>query len=133
MQSTKSTIEAYYQAFNEKDWNRFLELLDDNVIHDICQGEREVGKAKFKAFLDRMNTCYDEHLSKIVIMESTTLGRAAAEFEVTGKYLKSDAGLPPAKGQTYRLPGGAFFEVANGKVTRISNHYNLNDWIAQVK
>jgi hypothetical protein len=30
------------------------------------------------------------------------------------------------------LPAGAFFEIADGKLTRISNYYNLNDWIAQV-
>ncbi|HSX76099.1 MAG TPA: isopropylmalate/homocitrate/citramalate synthase, partial [Shinella sp.] len=33
---------------------------------------------------------------------------------------------------TYRLPAGAFFEIRDGKVARISNTYNLNDWIAQV-
>ena len=31
-----------------------------------------------------------------------------------------------------RLPAGAFFEIRDGKVARISNTYNLNDWIAQV-
>ena len=40
--------------------------------------------------------------------------------------------LPPAKGQTYRLTAGAFFEVKNGKVARISNFYNLQDWLKQV-
>ena len=58
--------------------------------------------------------------------------RAAAEFTVLGTYLNTDEGLPPANGQTYRLPAGAFFELRNGRVARISNYYNLPDWIAQV-
>jgi steroid delta-isomerase-like uncharacterized protein len=58
--------------------------------------------------------------------------RAAAEFTVLGTYLDSDEGLPPASGQTYRLPAGAFFELRDGRVARISNYYNLPDWIAQV-
>jgi len=51
---------------------------------------------------------------------------------VHGEYLADDDGLPPARGQAYVLPAGAFFEIEEGKVARISNHYNLNDWIAQV-
>jgi steroid delta-isomerase-like uncharacterized protein len=58
--------------------------------------------------------------------------RAAAEFTVLGKYLVADAGLPLATGQTYRLPAGAFFEIRDSKVARISNYYNLEDWLKQV-
>jgi steroid delta-isomerase-like uncharacterized protein len=65
-------------------------------------------------------------------MQNSEGNRAAAEFVVHGEYLADDQGLPPANGQTYVLPAGAFFEIAGGKLTRISNYYNLNDWIAQV-
>jgi steroid delta-isomerase-like uncharacterized protein len=58
--------------------------------------------------------------------------RGAAEFTVNGQYLATDEGLPEANGQTYVLPAGAFFEIRDGKVARITNTYNLNDWIAQV-
>jgi steroid delta-isomerase-like uncharacterized protein len=51
---------------------------------------------------------------------------------VLGEYIKTDEGLPAAKGQTYRLPAGAFFEIRDNKVARITNYYNLQDWIAQV-
>ena len=54
------------------------------------------------------------------------------EFTVLGTYLNTDEGLPEARGQTYRLPGGAFFELRAGKVARISNYYNLQDWLTQV-
>ncbi|MGR9053240.1 MAG: isopropylmalate/homocitrate/citramalate synthase, partial [Gammaproteobacteria bacterium] len=37
-----------------------------------------------------------------------------------------------AQGQTYRLPAGAFFEIRDHKVARITNYYNLQDWIKQV-
>jgi steroid delta-isomerase-like uncharacterized protein len=58
--------------------------------------------------------------------------RAAAEFKLKGKYLATDEGLPEAKGQTYRLNVGAFFEVKDGLITRVSTHYSLKDWTAQV-
>jgi steroid delta-isomerase-like uncharacterized protein len=68
----------------------------------------------------------------MVIMANAEGTRGAAEFIVNGEYLATDEGLPEAKGQKYVLPAGAFFELRDGKVARISNYYNLNDWIAQV-
>ena len=128
-----ATIKAYYDAFNAGDMQAFLALLDDNVVHGINQGGDQVGKAAFASFMDHMNRCYKETLTDIVIMENGDGTRGAAEFVVNGQYLVTDEGLPEAKGQTYRLPAGAFFEIRDGKVARITNHYNLKDWIAQVR
>ena len=128
-----ATIKAYYDAFNAGDMQAFLALLDDNVVHGINQGGDQVGKAAFATFMDHMNRCYKETLTDIVIMENGDGTRGAAEFVVNGQYLVTDEGLPEANGQTYRLPAGAFFEISDGKVARITNHYNLNDWIAQVR
>lgn len=125
-------VQAYYAAFNAGDMPAFLDLLSEDVVHDINQGERQVGKATFAAFMDKMNRCYRERLADIVVMQNAAGDRAAAEFVVHGEYLADDEGLPPANGQTYVLPAGAFFEISNGKVARISNYYNLNDWVAQV-
>jgi steroid delta-isomerase-like uncharacterized protein len=131
-QKTISLIEQYYTAFNNADMDTFLSLLTDDVIHDINQGKREIGKDAFKQFMACMNFNYKEQLVDMVIMATPDGARAAAEFVVLGKYLQSDEGLPPAKGQEYRLPAGAFFDIRDGKVARITNYYNLQDWIAQV-
>ena len=40
----KETIRAYYDAFNRQDMEAFFDLLHDDVIHDINQGGRQVGK-----------------------------------------------------------------------------------------
>ncbi len=130
--SALETIRAYYDAFNRQDMDAFLALLTDDVVHDINQGERQVGKDIFAKFMQHMNRCYKENLTDMVIMASEDGKRASAEFIVNGEYLKTDEGLPQANGQTYVLPAGAFFEVKDGKVARVTNYYNLNDWIAQV-
>lgn len=131
-QDSIKLIEQYYAAFNSADMDTFLSLLTDDVIHDINQGTREIGKEAFKQFMAGMNTNYKEQLVDMVIMATPDGSRAAAEFVVLGEYLKTDEGLPEAKGQKYRLPAGAFFEIRDNKVARISNNYNLQDWIAQV-
>ncbi|MEQ1558397.1 MAG: ketosteroid isomerase-related protein [Methyloglobulus sp.] len=131
-QNSINLIEQYYAAFNNNDMDTFLNLLTDDVIHDINQGKREIGKDAFKQFMACMNFNYKEQLVDMVIMATSDGKRAAAEFVVLGQYLKSDEGLPAAKGQEYRLPAGAFFEIRDNKVARITNYYNLQDWIAQV-
>ena len=132
MQAAKTLIENYYQAFNDGDMDTFLSLLTDDVVHDINQGSREQGKEAFTKFMQKMNHHYREQLENIVVMANAEGTRAAAEFVVLGEYLNTDEGLPEAKGQTYRLPAGAFFDIRDGKVARITNYYNLGDWIAQV-
>ena len=124
---------AYYDAFNRGDWAAMLDCLADDVAHDINQGGRQVGKEAFAAFLKHMERCYRERLVDLVVMLDATGGRAAAEFVVKGEYLATDEGLPPAKGQRYVLPGGAFFAIHGGRIARVSNYYNLQDWIAQVE
>jgi steroid delta-isomerase-like uncharacterized protein len=125
-------VTRYYATFNAGDMASFLELLTDDVVHDINQGKRETGKAAFAVFMQHMNRCYREALVDLCVMANADGTRAAAEFTVLGTYLDTDEGLPPASGQTYRLPAGAFFELRDGRVARISNYYNLPDWIAQV-
>ena len=129
---TLALIGRYYAAFNAGDNEAMLACLDKDVAHDINQGARQIGQDAFRAFLAHMDRCYRERLADIVIMASDDGTRAAAEFTVHGSYLADDEGLPPATGQAYVLPAGAFFDVTDGAISRVSVHYNLADWIAQV-
>lgn len=131
-EQTKTLIKQYYDAFNTQDMNSFLALLDDNVVHHINQGQLEIGRETFAKFMQRMAKSYQEKITSLVVMVNEDGSRAAAEFIVEGKYLVSDHGLPEAKGQTYSLPCGAFFSIRNNKITRVSNYYNLQDWLDQV-
>lgn len=127
-----STVLAYYNAFNRGDWKAMLALLTVDVAHDINQGRTERGREAFGKFLEHMARCYREELRNVVVMSTQDGRRAAAEFVVHGEYLATDEGLPEAKGQRYVLPAGAFFELVDYRISRVTNYYNLNDWMKQV-
>ncbi len=129
---TIELIERYYAAFNNADWDGMLELMTDDVAHDLNESRREVGRDAFRRFFERMNRSYRERIEAVTPMVSADGARASAEYIVSGTYLETDAGLPEARGQTYRLPGGAFFDLRDGKIARVTNYYNLQDWIEQV-
>lgn len=128
---------AYYAAFNRGDWGGMLALLREDVVHDLNQGPRETGREAFAAFLARMHRCYREQLRDVIVMATQDGTRAGAEYVVHGEYLIADDGLPPANGQRYVLPGGAFFDIdlsqTQPKIARVSNYYNLEDWLRQVR
>jgi steroid delta-isomerase-like uncharacterized protein len=128
----KSLIETYYAAFNSGDRETLLALLADDVAHEINEGAVETGKDAFRSFLARMDRCYRETVEDLAIFTGPD-NRAAAEFFIRGEYLATDEGLPEARGQHYRLRVGAFFEARGGKLTRVTNHYNLQDWLAAVR
>ena len=133
MNPTAALIHAYLDAFNRGDRPAMLALLTEDVAHDINQGGREVGRDAFAAFMARMDRCYRERLTDIVVMTEPGGTRAAAEFVVEGEYLATDEGLPEARGQRYRLPAGAFYRVRDGRIARVTMFYNLQDWVRQVE
>lgn len=133
MNQTEKLISSYYEAFNRKKFSEMLNYLTDDIVHDTNQGGRSIGTSEFRSFLGEMETFYDEHLDEIVIMTSQDGNRASAEFICSGTYKSTCEGLPPARGQKYKLPVGCFFEIKNNKIARITNYYNMNDWLKQVK
>ncbi len=126
---TKQLIEAYYAAFNRGDMQTFFNLMDEQVIHDINQGQRVIGKPAFQQFMDHMNHCYREKITDLIIFVNPEGTRAAAEFIVEGTYITTDKGFPAATGQTYRIAAGAFFSIQSSKITRVTNYYNVKEWV----
>jgi steroid delta-isomerase-like uncharacterized protein len=129
---TVALIERYYRAFNAGDAEGMLACLAEDVVHDVNQGARRTGKEAFRAFSEHMDRCYAEQLENLVVMATADGARAAAEFDVLGTYIETDEGLPPATGQTYRLPAGAFFGVRDGRIARVTTYYNLTAWLKQI-
>ncbi|MBO0766986.1 MAG: nuclear transport factor 2 family protein [Hyphomicrobiaceae bacterium] len=129
---TVALIERYYRAFNAGDSEAMLACVAEDIVHDVNQGARRTGKAAFRAFAAHMERCYAERVENIAVMTTGDGTRAAAEFDVLGTYIETDEGLPPAGGQTYRVPSGAFFEVEGGLIVRITAYYNLSAWLKQI-
>lgn len=132
-EETRALVARYYDAFNEGAIAGMLDCLADGVVHDVNQGGRRIGREAFENFCLHMARCYDERLTDIVILVSDDGTRAAAEFVVHGTYVETEDGLPEARGQPYVLPGGTFFEVAAGRIARVTTYYNLEAWIRQVE
>lgn len=125
-------VEHYYDCFNQQNWLGMIACLDPEIRHDSNQGDSHFGIENFKLFLEKMDAAYSEKLTDFTFLQNANGDRIAAEFTVHGIYKKSDEGLPPAHGQKYVLPVGAFFEVKNEKICRVTTYYNLTKWLEMV-
>jgi len=125
-------VARYFEAFNAGDIDAMLACLTEDVAHHVNEGQVRTGRDAFGEFCNHMTRCYDERLIDMVILTNPSGTRAAAEYVVNGTYLASDAGLPEARGQTYTLPAGSFFDLSEGRISRVTTYYNLADWIGHV-
>lgn len=129
---TEALIARYYAAFNAADAGGMLDCVAEDIEHRVNEGGIRRGRALFAEFCAHMGVSYREQLRDIVVFATPDGARGAAEFVVHGEYLQTDPGLPPAKGQRYVLPAGAFFDIRDGRIARVSTFYNLADWVRQV-
>jgi steroid delta-isomerase-like uncharacterized protein len=131
-ETARATVAAYYTAFNAGDAAGMLACVTEDIEHRVNEGGIRRGKAPFAEFCAHMGVSYREELKGIEIFVNADGSRAAAEFVVHGTYLQTDPGLPEAVGQTYILPAGSFFDLKDGRISRVTTFYNLSDWVRQV-
>lgn len=128
----RDLLQRYFGALNERDSRACLALVSDDVRLELNQGLCEEGRAAFADYLERQLHCYREVFEELIILTEADGRYAACECRVRGEYLTTDDGLPDACGQEYVLRVGSFFEIRDGLISRISLHFNLPDWLAQV-
>ena len=124
-------VENYYQTFVNKDLSGFLQLLTEDVVHEINQGPTEKGKALFKTFMID-HFIHDQNVDDLIIFSSPDGKYATSRFNCSGKYEKSVEGLPLAKGQLWKIPVVTYFEFRDNLISHVAVYYNLKDWIDQV-
>jgi steroid delta-isomerase-like uncharacterized protein len=130
MSTIESLIHAYFDAFNRGDVEGQLATLHPEVVHEINEGDAEIGIEAFRKFKVHMDTCYREQIRDLVVMGNGS--RGAAEFIVDGEYLVTDGGLPEATGQRYSIRAAIFAEERDGLIGRMTSYYNLKGWIAAI-
>lgn len=106
-------VRRFIEAMNARDGAAVAALLTDDVAHDRPDGSREIGADAYRAWLARRIAPSDEVLADVAILTGEGGGRAAAEFTRRGRN---------ADGAAYSKPGGIFFDIDGGRISRISDY-----------
>lgn len=127
-------VKQYFDYLNSGNNEGMVSLLDKDVTHEVNQGDTRKGTQLFKEFMKHMDSCYKENIRDLVVLSNpNSKNRVSTEFIVDGTYLKTDKGLPEARNQKYSVRAGTFFEIHEGKISRITTYYNLPQWIRAVQ
>ena len=127
-----SLIQEYFRLINTSEWTLASELLADQVLHDINQGPRVIGREPFYKYLVEMGRYYEERVSELQILISDDGLRGSVEYYITGRYKKTHGTLPKANGQLYEGYHGVFFEVDGSLISRFSHYFNFQSFLEQI-
>ncbi|QYK53667.1 MAG: nuclear transport factor 2 family protein [Fimbriimonadaceae bacterium] len=130
MNTVEQLMREYVEAFNRHDAEGMLNTLAEDVVHEINEGETQIGLDRFREFKAHMDECYREQLKEVVYFANGN--RGVIEFICEGEYIKTDNGLPEATGQKYAIRAAAFFEESNGRLSRVTSYYSLKGWIQAI-
>jgi hypothetical protein len=72
-----------------------------------------------------MDECYEEALIVFVLFGEPNNRSVTSEFVVSGSIKKSTKTHQSAQEHIYFLATGAFLEIKNGKITRLTTYYNI--------
>lgn len=125
-------IENYYTAVKAQDLPKFLNLLSDNVVHEINQGDTETGKALFKTFMENQFSSGKINIKDLIILTSPDGKYATSRFICSGTYTKTAKGYPPAKNQHWEIPVVSFFQIHDGKISHVAVYFNDKEYLKQL-
>lgn len=129
---THELIKKYYDSILSQNLSEFLGLLTIDVVHEINQGNTEIGREKFKTFIAEQFSHGKIKIDDLIILTSPDGKYATTRFLCSGNYAKSIEGFGPAKNQYWKIPVVSFFKVSNGKISHVAVYYNQNEWMKQI-
>lgn len=119
-----AVFEAYVRAWNARDTMALDTLLGPRAVHeDLAQGFRGVGPQEVKAFLRDMLKAEPDFQWQITA--SFAAGpRVAAEWTWTATYT-GPSPIGPVTNRRISGRGASIAEVANGKIQRFTDYYDV--------
>ena len=133
---------SYKDALNDLDrgGERLLsEQMVDAFREAIGSGELAVGE-KLPPTRELAEIAGVNHLTAVRVyrrlreqgLVTSQVGRGTFVRESAAAALRDVASTDGGEWQRYVLPAGAFFELVDYRIARVTNYYNLNDWLQQV-
>lgn len=121
---TLALIQRFFASLSVRDFAGVMDCFSEDVIHDTPYGRREIGWEEFERYLIHRRRCYRSEYDAMVAMSDEKGRRGAAEFVLRATYTETDEWLgespPKASGQVVTLSAGMFFEVDDGRISRLS-------------
>lgn len=131
VENNQKIVAAYYAAYNKQDITGQIALMAPEFKHFQNSGKVEIGTDAYRKYTAAVYTEVKEEVYQIDYIVGQDPMQIAAQSRARGEYFQN----PDIKTQRqkYDIPLAEFFEVRDGKITKLSTYYNELEWENQVK
>lgn len=133
--STENRVQALYDAFNSRDFDRGAELITAEATWvNIATGQSFQGPEGYKQFVRGWSGAFPDSkvvLKKVIIAD----GHAVVEFQGQGTHtgpLQTPAGPIPPTGKQVDIPFCEILEIKDGHVTSAHTYFDSTTMMRQL-
>ena len=129
---SEKMMNDYVAAWNAHDMERVLSFCTDDVVFEEVPMEKVWrGKKEAKDFAKDTFTNFPDF--KIEVKSGFSAGdQGAGEWVMSGTFAHSSNPAMPATGKKFSIPGVGINEYSGGKISRVTNYWNLASFLQQV-
>lgn len=131
----KAAVQASIDAFNERDWTKFLEVCTiDSEIIDVPSGERYRGHEGWMQFNQRAVEAFPDctlTLTEIVADDHFVATQCIFKGTQTGTLRMTNGEIPPTNKAVEVLAAG-WFPMADGKIAAYKRYSDLMAVMSQL-
>ena len=122
----------YLAAWNAHDVEKILSFFTDDCVYDCTPiGKTSRGKKELKDFINSTFTDFPDH--KLETKSGFNTGdRSAGEWVMSGTFAHSSMPGVTATGKKFSIPGATITEIRGGKISRVTNYWNMAAFMQQV-
>jgi steroid delta-isomerase-like uncharacterized protein len=124
-------LDQWATAWSSHDADKLIRLFTDNCVYeDVPTGTVKTGKdglREFAAFFFSVAPDFSVELSK----QFQTDGWAAGEWRMAGTQ-KGDMPNLPATGKPFSIRGATILELADGKIRRCTDYWDMATFLKQL-
>jgi len=127
----RDAVQDWAAAWSSHDVNALLAVFaDDCIYEDVTLGVTNRGKKELASFAESFFS-FAPDLRLEVTLSGSFGGFAACEWIFSGTQQKEFMGKP-ATGKRWSFRGASCFELADGKIKRCSDYWNLASFLEQL-
>lgn len=132
MSLSEAELREYLAAWNAHDADRVVAYFtDDATYEDVAMGQVNTGKDQIREFAAAMFRSMPDMNVELVSLCSAG-DWVASEWVMTGTQTEDSILGVPATGKPFRIRGASVGEIAEDKIKRISDYWNLASLLQQL-
>jgi steroid delta-isomerase-like uncharacterized protein len=127
----EQVVSSFYDAYARRDIEAMMSHVSDDIVEDLSGIGLVTGAEQEREFLTGVLAAFPDLATEVTRMLACG-DVVAAEWRRHGTFSGAPWRGLPASGKPFAFRGGAFLEVHDQKITRITGYYDTAEFARQI-